>query len=71
MSKIIEPDSALDWFTLKQLCDSAARELVEADPIDPKSRRIDLYRRVLFDGRAYFVRVKLTIVHVGEEIPPL
>lgn len=62
MPLLIEPDSAIDWFTVKQLCEAAGRELVNANPNDPKRGRIDLYRSTYVDGRLVHVRVKLTIV---------
>ena len=64
MPKIVEPDSALDWFTLGQLCEASAREIMAAAPNDPISRRIDLFRDVEVDGRRMTVRVKLTAVYV-------
>lgn len=64
MPKIVEPDSALDWFTLGQLCEAAGREIIAAAPNDPSSRRIDLFRQVNVDGREVTVRVKLTAVYV-------
>lgn len=62
MPKVVEPDSALDWYTVGQLCESAGADLVIANPNDPKLGRIDLYRRILVNGKPYCVRVKLTIV---------
>ena len=65
MPKIIEPDSALDWFTVRQLCESATADLVAAYPHEPMLGRIDLYREVEHLGRRYMVRLKLTIVPAG------
>jgi hypothetical protein len=64
MPKIVEPDSALDWYTLGQLCEAAGREIIAAAPNDPVTRRIDLFRDVNVDGRRITVRVKLTAVYV-------
>ena len=64
MPLLIEPDSAIDWFTVKQLCEAAGREIIAAAPNDPGARRIDLFRHVEVDGRAVTVRVKLTAVYV-------
>jgi hypothetical protein len=65
MPKIIEPDSAVDWYTTAQLCNAAVVDLYEANPNDPKAGRIDLYREVkLPDGRRGCMRIKLTVVHV-------
>ena len=65
MPQIIEPDSALDWLTVYQLCKSAAHELVEANPLEPHRGRIDLFREAIVDGRRYCVRIKLTLVPAG------
>lgn len=62
MPMLIEPDSAVDWFTVKQLCEAACRELVNANPNDPKAGRIDLYRLVRVDGKSRHIRIKLTVV---------
>jgi hypothetical protein len=69
VTKIIEPDSAVDWLTVRQLAEGAAAELIAANPFDPKAHRIDLYRHVVLGGRTYFVRIKLTIAHVGGSAP--
>jgi hypothetical protein len=61
MPMLIEPDSAIDWMTIRQICDAACRELVRANPNDPKAGRIDLYRLVTLDGKSRHVRIKLTI----------
>lgn len=65
MPKIIEPDSALDWFTLRQLCEAATVDLVKANPHEPMLGRVDLYRPVEHEGRRYMMRVKLTLVPAG------
>jgi hypothetical protein len=68
MPKIIDPDSAVDWFTVRQLCETAAAELVAAHPLEPMRGRIDLYRPVEIRGRKYCVRVKLTILPAGAAV---
>lgn len=65
MPKIIEPESALDWMTVFQLCDGAAKELVRANPNEPHHGRIDLFREAIVDGRRYCVRIKLTLAPAG------
>jgi hypothetical protein len=64
--KIIEPGSALDWYTVGQLCESAARELIAEHPSNPKLGRIDLHRDVVTRGRKHTVRIKLTIAEIAE-----
>jgi hypothetical protein len=64
LAKLVTPDSALDWFTFKQIAEAAAIELIDACPEDPKSRRIDLYREVVLGGKTVFVRIKVTIAHI-------
>lgn len=65
MSRFIRPNSALDWFTMRQLCEAATAELVMANPADPSHGRVDLYREVNHMGRRYLVRMKITITPAG------
>lgn len=65
VSKFVEPDSALDWMTVRQLCESAGSELLEAHPDNPRLGRIDLFREVDVGGRRLVVRCKLTLSYVG------
>lgn len=62
MGKTVIPDSALDWMTVRQICHSAAADLIRANPIRPEKGRIDLYRIVTVGGQTLTVRLKLTIV---------
>jgi hypothetical protein len=62
MGRTVIPDSALDWMTVRQICQSAAADLMRANPIRPENGRIDLYRVVTVDGRTLTVRMKLTIL---------
>jgi hypothetical protein len=63
--KFIRPNSALDWFTVRQVCEEACEKLVEANPQEPTRGRIDFYREVDLNGRRYLVRLKVTIVPAG------
>ena len=65
MSKFIRPNSALDWFTMRQICEEACDKLIEANPRDPTRGRIDFYREVDHMGKRYLVRMKVTIVPAG------
>jgi hypothetical protein len=65
VSRFIRPNCALDWFTLRQLCEAATAELVLANPVDPAHGRIDLYREVDHMGRRYLVRMKITLTPAG------
>jgi hypothetical protein len=48
--------------TVRQICQSAAADLIRTNPIRPENGRIDLYRVVTVDGRTLTVRMKLTIL---------
>jgi hypothetical protein len=65
VSKFIKPNSSLDWFTVRQICEASAAELIKAHPHEPTRGRIDFYREVDIDGRRYLVRMKVTIVPAG------
>jgi hypothetical protein len=62
----IEPDSALDWHTIGQLCEKAAKDIITEAPNDPVSRRIDLFRPCEVQGRKVTVRIKLTVAYVHQ-----
>ena len=63
--KIIEPGSALDWFTVGQYCEAVAKELIRAHPHEPMRGRIEMYREVAQGDRRYVVKVRMTLVPAG------
>lgn len=60
ISKVIAPGSADDLLPFGRLCEVIAGQIVAASPNHTR-HRIDLYREVTVNGRAYFVRVKVTV----------
>lgn len=69
ISKIITPGSADDLLPFGRLCEVIAKQIVEANPNHTR-HRIDLYREVTINGRAYFVRVKVTVPFLAVAPPP-
>ena len=57
---IIEEGSEIDQLPFGVLCSRAAREIVDANP-DHRFHRLELYRQIEYNGRAYYVKVRFTL----------
>ena len=60
ISKVITPGSPEDRMPFGKLCELLAQKIITANP-NHQRHRTDLYREVRIHGRAYYVRVKVTV----------
>ena len=68
ISKVITPGSPEDKMPFGKLCELLAQKIIKANP-NHQRHRIDLYREVCISGRAYYVRVKVTVPFLSI-VPP-
>ena len=69
ISKVITPGSPEDRMPFGKLCELLAQKIITANP-NHQRHRIDLYREVRIHGRAYYVRVKVTVPFLTVVPPP-
>lgn len=65
-SRTIEPNSAIDWYSVYQLADYAVADLVKANPLEVERGVIYLTRVVDYLGTRYKLRIKLTAKEIGK-----